>query len=47
MEGLDCASVSSQLKLFSERVILVLVTQNQYHQHTMDHAGILLGAVRR
>lgn len=43
MEGLDCASVNSQLKLFSEHIILVLVTQNQY-QHTMDHARIKLQA---
>lgn len=41
MEALDCASVNSQLKLFSEHVILVLVPQKQY-QHTMDHARIKL-----
>lgn len=40
-EGFDCTSVHSQLKLFSEHVILVFVTQNQY-QHTLDHARIKL-----
>lgn len=43
MEDLDCASVNSQLKLFSEHVILVFVTQKHY-QHTMDHARIKLQA---